>query len=127
MNDRDEVMFLVRGSDPGKGKYGLPGGFVDQGETLEVSLEREVFEETALRVVESNYLCSFPNAYSFKGFTTPVMDAFFVCKVATFDNIQVQEGEVERVEFAKPTDEAIAKMAFRSNQDAIEFFRDSSL
>ncbi len=28
------VLLLIRGKDPGKGMYGLPGGFVDQGKRL---------------------------------------------------------------------------------------------
>ena len=58
------IMFLVRGKDPGKGKLGLPGGFADAGETLETSLRREVLEESSLVVNEIRYLCSFPNQYA---------------------------------------------------------------
>ena len=34
VNSNNELLFLVRGCDPGKGKFGLPGGFVDPGEPL---------------------------------------------------------------------------------------------
>lgn len=43
----DERFLLVqRGEDPGKGLWGLPGGFVEMGETVTEALLREIFEET---------------------------------------------------------------------------------
>ncbi len=73
-----QVLLLVRAKDPGKGKYGLPGGFIDAGETAEEALHREVREETGLRVRSSHYLASFPNEYVYQGFILPVTDLFFV-------------------------------------------------
>ena len=46
---RGHVM-LLRGEEPGRAYYFLPGGMVRHGETLQATCEREVFEETAVRV-----------------------------------------------------------------------------
>lgn len=43
------IVLIKRGNEPGKGKYALPGGFVEYGERLEDCAVREVFEETGLR------------------------------------------------------------------------------
>jgi ADP-ribose pyrophosphatase YjhB (NUDIX family) len=46
---RGHVM-LLRGEEPGRVYYFLPGGMVRHGETLQAACEREVFEETGVRV-----------------------------------------------------------------------------
>lgn len=47
----DEGLVLhQRRHGPAKGKWALPGGFVDRGETIEAAARREFFEETGLYV-----------------------------------------------------------------------------
>ncbi len=47
----DEKFLLVqRGEDPGKGLWGLPGGFVELGETVDDALPREILEETGYEI-----------------------------------------------------------------------------
>ena len=48
--DHDEHLLLVkRGMDPGKGKWCLPGGFVEMDESPSEGVLRELTEETGLR------------------------------------------------------------------------------
>ena len=52
LRQRDETVLLIeRGREPMLGRWSLPGGALELGETLENAAMREVFEETALRVV----------------------------------------------------------------------------
>lgn len=44
------VLMVVRGAQPGKGLYALPGGFVGQSEFIEDAMVRELREETRLKV-----------------------------------------------------------------------------
>ena len=41
---------MRRARSPGKGRYSLPGGRVEFGESLHTALHREVDEETAIRI-----------------------------------------------------------------------------
>ncbi len=125
-NDQGELLFLIRGKDPGKGKYGLPGGFVDGNETLEDALVREVQEETSLIVTQAKYLCSFPNTYQYRGAEADVLDTFFVCRVASMDSLRAQPDEVENFLIVRPSAKTLGNMAFESNRRAIELFIENS-
>jgi ADP-ribose pyrophosphatase YjhB (NUDIX family) len=46
----EEVLLVLRGQEPSKGVWSLPGGLVELGEGLEQALKREVQEETGLSV-----------------------------------------------------------------------------
>lgn len=48
--DRDRVLLVQRGHEPSKGKWSLPGGILELGESLEQGVAREVLEETGLKV-----------------------------------------------------------------------------
>jgi ADP-ribose pyrophosphatase YjhB (NUDIX family) len=49
-NDEGQLLLVKRGRPPGKGTWGLPGGLIDLGETLEAAAVREVVEEVGLTV-----------------------------------------------------------------------------
>jgi mutator protein MutT len=46
----DEILLVKRGHEPAMGKWSVPGGSVEFGETLEQAAKREVMEETGLEI-----------------------------------------------------------------------------
>lgn len=87
------ALFLRRERDPGKGMLGLPGGFIDPGETAEIALSREVHEETGLHIDQWDYLTSSPNIYNYRGIAYNVTDLFFTSSLANFDGILLDTTE----------------------------------
>jgi ADP-ribose pyrophosphatase len=46
----EKILLVKRNKSPQKGKWAIPGGSVELGETLQEAAEREIREETSLRI-----------------------------------------------------------------------------
>ena len=55
------VLLIQRGREPFKGKWSLPGGFVEMKEELEDAVERELAEETGIAGVPLEQMHAFGN------------------------------------------------------------------
>ena len=108
--------------DPGKGKLGMPGGFVDAGETAEEALAREVREEVGLEGVTTTYLCSYPNSYLYAGVTYITLDLFFTGSVPDPDRAVALDA-VDGLVWADPLTLDLQAIAFDSMRHALTRYR----
>ncbi|QGZ93652.1 NUDIX domain-containing protein [Terricaulis silvestris] len=76
----DKLLLIQRGADPYKGKWALPGGYVERGESVEAAAARELREETGVNV--DPYLFLAHGVIS----VTPI-NQVHVCLIAILDKI----------------------------------------
>ncbi len=81
VNGNGELLVERRGKNPAKGTLDLPGGFIDNNETGEEGIAREIREETGLVVTSTRYMFSLPNIYLYSGLSIRTLDMFFRCTV----------------------------------------------
>ena len=86
-NKNNELLVCIRGNEPEKGTFDLPGGFIDYDETAENALIRELKEELGVIVTSIKYEFSLPNEYKYSGWTLPTLDIFFRVEIESYDNI----------------------------------------
>lgn len=54
-----KVLLVLRGQPPGQNLWAIPGGSVDLGETLQAAAEREILEETGLKIRAGEVIYTF--------------------------------------------------------------------
>jgi ADP-ribose pyrophosphatase YjhB (NUDIX family) len=114
VDPQERMVVLVRGKEPGKGLWDLPGGFVDPGETAEEALAREIREEVGLEVTAMRYLGSWPNIYHYGGIAYRTLDFGFACEAAGVERARPTESEVEQVLLLEPAQVDLGRFAFPS-------------
>lgn len=118
----DKVLFTVRNVDPDKGKWDLPGGFIDPNETAEEAACREIREELGLNLQASDlkYITTSPNNYLYKNVPYRTMDIFYECEL-TSDIIKVEaEDEIQELIWVKRSEIDLEKIGFISIRKVIE-------
>lgn len=122
-DEQGRLLLVRRNNDPAQGKLGIPGGFVDAGESAEQGLAREVREETGLLLAASQYFCSFPNHYHYKEVTYLTADLFFICHVTSFASLHAGD-ETQSTCFLAPEQIDPEEIAFPTLRRALEVYRE---
>jgi ADP-ribose pyrophosphatase YjhB (NUDIX family) len=112
------VLLVRRAKEPGRGLLGVPGGFVDIGESAEAAVIREVAEETGAEVVDLGYLGSWPNEYEFRGIAYPVLDLYFTGR-ARDGSTAAPRHEVAEILWLRPGEVDPADLAFPTTRAAL--------
>ena len=107
----DAVVLLRRGIQPQKGRWVMPGGFVDRGETVEAAALRETREECGLRARIKELL----GVYSYPGETVVVV-------VYTAEHLSgelIAGDETVEARLVRPEEIPWEDLAFTSTRDAL--------
>jgi 8-oxo-dGTP diphosphatase len=63
VDDEGRVLLARRARDPARGRWDLPGGFVEEGEHPLETLERELREETGLEIEADGFVGMWMDSY----------------------------------------------------------------
>lgn len=114
----DKFLLVQRGEDPGKGLWGLPGGFVELGETVMDALTREILEETGYEI-EIGKLVGVWSFYN---------DSKKIAGVAVVYETRVTGGELQvasdstNAEWVTSGEALESPLAFEAHREAIKQF-----
>jgi 8-oxo-dGTP diphosphatase len=116
--ERDgRYLVLKRGQEPYRGRWELPGGFVEQGESPAEGVSREVFEETGLRIEVLSIVGAYTSRYGDDGKWT--VDLAFHCRASPGDlNLSAESSDA-----AWLTIQQVPPLAFAGERSAFEEFK----
>lgn len=112
-----KLLLVRRARDPQKGLLGIPGGFVDAGESVEEALRRELHEELKLSVTEWAFFGGWPNVYPYRGVSYDVLDLYFLVRAT--GEIQPEASEIVGFEWRDLASLDPAEIAFPSLRAAL--------
>lgn len=119
---QERVLFVRRAKEPNAGKLGVPGGFIDFGESAEEGLYREVREEVGIAIEQLAFLASFPNEYPYREVTYPVVDLYFTARAVNPEAARPLDG-VAGIEWHLPSTVPDEEIAFSSLRKAVGALR----
>jgi len=117
----DKILFAVRNVDPDKGKWDLPGGFIDPNENAQEAACREIKEELGLDLQPSDlqFITTSPNQYLYKKVPYRTMDLFFECELQSDEINITAEDEIKELLWVKTSEIELEKIGFVSIRKVI--------
>ena len=121
LNSKGELLVARRGKEPAIGTLDLPGGFVDNGESGEQGIIREIKEETGLEIKEVKYLFSIPNIYRYSGMDIHTLDMFYLCHAEEGADVKAGDDVAECV-WLPLREVYVERFGLRSIREAVHRF-----
>ena len=102
LNSKGELLVVRRAKDPQKGTLDLPGGFVDNEESAEQGMTREIKEETGIdvSVTEDPFLCIKTYDNNYFGTGKKVLNSIYYYRFFTDDMPNFQETHYDELELS---------------------------
>jgi ADP-ribose pyrophosphatase YjhB (NUDIX family) len=119
---RGLLLTIRRAKEPSAGKLGVPGGFIDFGESAEDGMRREVREEVGVEITNVRFLVSYPNLYHYRDVIYPVVDLYFAADAVNPEAARPLDA-VAAIEWRNLADLPDEELAFDSMRVALAVVR----
>lgn len=116
---RGRILLVKRKVAPRAGFWDFPGGFLEQGETLEASVRREIKEELGIEIKKFRYFASYPDRYAYKGVVYPTLNCVFTARLPR-GAMPVADDDAAALEFFPKNNIPWKKLAFKSVDAALK-------
>lgn len=105
----------------GRNVLALPKGHIERGETSQKTAEREVFEETGLRVSCIKKLGDVKYIYRFRGKTIFKCVSFYVFRWESGEIDEIAQAMRQEVDVARwiPIEEAVARLSYPGEREMV--------
>ncbi len=120
-DEAGRILLAERAREPNKGKYDLPGGFIDNNETAEAAILRETEEELGLNAdqfSEPRYALSYTGDYPYGRVVYENLILVFAAKLKPGANVLAQD-DVASVKFVSPKEIDTSELATLKLVDVI--------
>ena len=121
----NKVLLIKRGTPVFRGYWALPGGKVDDGETVEEAMVREIKEETGLIVEIIKKIGEYHETGVNNGIEYDYYPTCFLVKVVE-GKIERQKGEIEKIRLFE-LDEIPQRLAFKHLDMINDYKRDKPM
>ena len=114
------VLLAKRAVEPAKGKWALPGGFMDAGEMPETALVRELMEEVGMAIRVDRLLDIFPMT-GHGPVSRGIVLAYLVSPIQDPPPVLQAQDDIDDVGWFNPTD-LPGELAFESTRTLLHLF-----
>jgi ADP-ribose pyrophosphatase YjhB (NUDIX family) len=117
-----KILFTIRNVEPDKGKWDLPGGFIDPDENAEEAACRELKEELGIDLLPKDlkYITTSPNNYLYRNVLYRTMDIFYEYEVNTNQIVITAQDEIKDLIWVTKKQIQLDKIGFVSIREVIK-------
>lgn len=80
-NEKDEILFVKRAVEPNRGKWDIPGGFLENGEDPVDGVKREAMEELSVEIEPIKISSVHVDKYAYRDGDFYTLNLYYKCKI----------------------------------------------
>lgn len=120
LDEKKRIMLVKRKYDPKKDYWDFPGGFIENDESVEDSLRRELREELGIEIKNMKYIASYTDRYIFDEINYHTLGCVFAAEIAGGE--MKPNDDIDEIKFFESSEIPFDRIAFDSVKAAIKAY-----